>query len=60
MATRVKTKKLSIEKAFKNVKPVSYTDNKIIGELLRTQDSNAIVARYMGAIKPKRKRKTAK
>ena len=60
MATRVKTKKLSIKNAFKNVKPISYTKNDIIGELLRSQDSNAMVAKYMGAIKPKRKRKTTK
>ena len=54
MATKVKHKKLAIEKAFKTLKPVSYTKNKIIRDLMRDQE--AVVSKYMGAIKPKRKK----
>lgn len=53
MATKIKHKKLSIDKAFKTLKPVSYKENKIIRELMRDQES--VVAKYMGVAKPKKK-----
>ena len=53
MATKIKHKKLSLKRAFTNVKPVSYTKNKIIRDLMRDQES--VVAKYMGVAKPKRK-----
>ncbi len=58
MATKVKHKKLSIKRVFKNVKPVSYTQNEIIKELMRDQE--AVVSKYIGAVKPKRKRTVKK
>lgn len=53
MATKVKHRKLSIKRAFKNIKPVSYAHNEIISGLILDQDD--VIAKYMGAIKPKRK-----
>jgi hypothetical protein len=62
MTTRVKHKKLSIKKAFQHLKPVSYIGNSIIGELMDNQkiDQETMVARYMGVVKPKKKRGTKK
>jgi hypothetical protein len=58
MATKIKHKKLSLKRAFTNVKPVSYTKNDIISELMRDQE--AVVAKYMGTVKPKKRRGTKK
>ena len=58
MTTIVKHKKLSIKRAFQHLKPVSYIGNNIIGELMNNQkiDQETMVARYMGVVKPKKKR----
>jgi hypothetical protein len=62
MTTKVKHKKFSIKKEFKHLKPVSYTKNNIISEMMVDQkiDQETMVARYMGVIKPKKKRGTKK
>lgn len=62
MTARVKHKKLSIKRAFQHLKPVSYIGNSIIGELMNNQkiDQETMVARYMGVVKPKKKRGTKK
>jgi hypothetical protein len=62
MTTIVKHKKLSIKRAFQHLKPVSYIGNSIIGELMDNQkiDQETMVSRYMGVVKPKKKRGTKK